>query len=84
MGKSVVITTRLDGETLATVDAIAKRCERTRAWIVAKAIKQYVEEEAAFSAFLKEGEDAIDRGEFFTQDEMEAWFEARYKTADVA
>jgi predicted transcriptional regulator len=81
MSRAAVITTRVDSETLDALDALAMRSERTRAWIVAKAIKRYVEEETAFDAFVQVGLDQLDRGEFYTQEEMEAWFAARYETS---
>lgn len=84
MGKTAVITARLDEETLQSLDALAESQERTRAWLVAKAVKRYVKEETEFRAFLKEGEDAIDRGDYFTQEQMEEWVQARGRTADAA
>ena len=33
------------------------------------------------AAFVQEGVDAADRGELISQDDMEAWFEARYRSA---
>ena len=82
--RSTVVTARLDEETLAKLDQLATRQERTRAWIVTKAVKTYLDEELAFTAFLQEGEDAIDRGDFLTQQEMEAWLSSRYPAADAA
>ncbi|MEP7005914.1 MAG: ribbon-helix-helix protein, CopG family [Sphingomonas bacterium] len=84
MSKTAVITARVDEATLQSLDALAESQERTRAWLVAKAIKRYVEEETAFRAFIQEGEDAIDRGEYYTQEQMEEWFASRYRTADAA
>ena len=84
MSKTAVITARIDEDTLQALDALATDQERTRAWLVAKAIKRYVEEETAFRAFIKEGEDAIDRGEYYTQEQMEEWFASLHRTADAA
>ena len=84
MSKTAVITARVDEATLQSLDALAESQERTRAWLVAKAIKRYVAEETAFRAFIQEGEDAIDRGEYYTQEQMEEWFASRYRTADAA
>ncbi|MES1973070.1 MAG: ribbon-helix-helix protein, CopG family [Pseudomonadota bacterium] len=70
MSKTAVITARLDEETLKSLDALAQSQERTRAWLVAKAIQRYVKEETEFRAFVKEGEDAIDRGDYLTHEEM--------------
>ena len=40
--------------------------------LVGKAIERFVREEHEQFAFLKEGEDAIDRGDYLTHDEMVA------------
>ncbi len=77
MSKTAVVTTRLDAETFSGLAIVAERNDRSRAWIVAEAVKQYVRQENAFLAFLQEGEDAIDRGEVYTRDEMEALFNAK-------
>lgn len=76
MSKTAVITARLDEETLAELDRLADHHERSRAWLVTKAVKRYVKDESEFLAFLKEGEDAIDRGDSLTQEQMEAWVES--------
>ncbi|MBX9816354.1 MAG: hypothetical protein A4S12_04110 [Proteobacteria bacterium SG_bin5] len=76
MSKTSVITARLDADTLAALDALAEKRERSRAWLVAKAIKRFVEEETAFDAFLQQGEDDIARGDFLTHEELVAEIEA--------
>ena len=68
--KTSVVTTRLDADTLAGLDKLAEYHERSRAWLVAKAVKQYVKNESEFFAFLQEGEDAIERGEYLTHEEL--------------
>lgn len=73
MSKTAVITARIDPETLALVDKVAKAQGRSRAWFAANAIRQVAEKEAEFLAFLQDGEDAIDRGDYLTQEQMEAW-----------
>jgi predicted transcriptional regulator len=76
MTKTSVITARIDPATLAALDALGERQDRSRAWLIAQAIKRYVEEETAFLAFLQEGEDAIDRGEFVTHEQLVAEIKA--------
>lgn len=68
--KTSVITARVDPETLAGLDKLAEYHERSRAWLVAKAVKQYVKNESEFFAFLQEGEDAIERGDYLTHEEL--------------
>jgi len=81
MSKTSVVTTRLDADLSDRLDTLAAALERSRAWIVSKAVERYVEEELAFRAFIQEGVDAADRGELISQEEMEAWVEARGRQA---
>ncbi len=83
MTKSTVVTTRLDSAATEALDALAERLDRSRAWIVAKAISAYVKERTEFLDFIQEGEDAIDRGEFHTQEQMEEWVHS-LRRADAA
>ena len=83
MSKSVVVTARVTAETAAALDALAARLDRSRAWIVNKAIADHVRAYTEFLDFLQEGEDSIDRGEFYTQEEMEEWI-ASLKRAKAA
>ncbi|HEU4962189.1 MAG TPA: ribbon-helix-helix domain-containing protein [Sphingomonas sp.] len=79
MSKSAVITARVDPDLSERLDALAGKLERSRAWIVAKAIERYVAEEAAFLDFLQVGIDAADRGDVISQEEMEQWFAERHR-----
>ncbi len=82
MSKTSVITARIDADLSDRLDALAARLDRSRAWIMAKAIERFVDEETAFHAFIQEGVDAADRGEVYSQEEMEAWVEGlRHQTA---
>ena len=84
MKRTSVITTRVDEDTLLGLDRIGAYHERSRAWLIAKAVERYVKQESEFFAFLQEGEDAIDRGNYLTQEELEEWIANRHKTADAA
>jgi predicted transcriptional regulator len=72
MSKTAVITARLDAETLALVDKVAKAQGRSRSWFAAEAIRRIAESEADFLAFVQEGIDAADRGELTPHDEVMA------------
>lgn len=37
--------------------------------------------DADLAAYVQKGVDCIERGEIYSQEEMEAWFEARYHSA---
>jgi len=73
MANTSVVTARLDPETMSALEKLAASRERSKAWIVAKAVRQYVEDEAAFHAFLEAGDAAIDRGDYLTQEQMIEW-----------
>jgi predicted transcriptional regulator len=62
MGKTAIITARLDTDTLALVDKVAKSQGRSRAWFVAKAVQRAAETEADFIAFVQLGLDDIEAG----------------------
>ena len=83
MSKSQVITARIDPETMEMVDRLAKAQGRSRSWLAARAIEKMARAETAFMDFVKEGEDAIARGEYLTQDEMEAWITERVRSRQV-
>jgi predicted transcriptional regulator len=72
MTKRNVITARVDDDILAGLNQLSDYTDRSRAWLVAEAVRRYVEEEGAFFAFVREGEEAIDRGDFITHDQLTA------------
>ncbi len=70
MTKSTVVTTRLDPDATEALDTLAKELDRSRAWIVAKAVERYVAEELEFVAFIKEGEADLDAGRTISHAEL--------------
>ncbi|HEY0412721.1 MAG TPA: CopG family transcriptional regulator [Allosphingosinicella sp.] len=79
MTKQHVITARIDDETLTGLNRMAEYHDRSRAWLVAKAVERYVKEETEFFAFIQEGEDSFNRGDYLTHEELVAELDARYK-----
>lgn len=84
MKQAHVVTARVNEETLAGLDRLGEYYERSRAWLIAKAIERYVKEESEFFAFIREGEEAIERGEVLTQEEMENWARSLRQTDAAA
>jgi predicted transcriptional regulator len=82
MSKTAVITARLDEETLALVDKVAKAQGRSRSWFAAQAIRRVAESEAEFLAFVQVGIDAADRGELIPHDEVFREIRARRAKLD--
>ena len=70
MSRTLVITARVSEELADELDKLAGALERSRAWIVAKAVERYVREEAEFLAFIQEGEDDIAAGRVHSQEEV--------------
>jgi len=63
-------TVRLEEETLSALDTLAEKTERSRNWLVARAIESYVSLNAWQVAKIEEGIAAADRGDFVTDEEM--------------
>ena len=63
-------TVRLEEETLSALDTLAEKTERSRNWLVARAIESYVSLNAWQIAKIEEGMAAADRGDFVTDEEM--------------
>jgi len=76
---TAAFTIRLDDETLAKLDALAADTDRSRNWLATKAIENYVAINAWQIQRIKEGIAEADRGEFATEEELEAVF-AKYRT----
>ena len=68
---------RLDDETLAGITEIAEAMERPRAWLMAQAIKQYVEREKWFTQEVAKGLAAADEGRLIDHSELKAKWEAK-------
>lgn len=68
------VTTRIDEETQSRLDQLAKATDRSRSWLMADAIRRYVEEEGWQVAAIEEGVRQADAGDFATEDEVKAAF----------
>jgi predicted transcriptional regulator len=84
MSKTVVLTTRVPTELSVRIDELAHEMERSRAWVVAKAIERYVEEELEMIEAVREGERDFEEGRTFTQEQVEAMFSVKRDERDAA
>ncbi|WP_376985070.1 CopG family ribbon-helix-helix protein [Bosea sp. R86505] len=75
---TAAFTIRLDDQMMAKLDALAADTDRSRSWLAAKAIENYVELNAWQIARIKDGIAEADRGEFASDEEVEAVF-AKYR-----
>ena len=68
---------RLDDATLDQIDRLAEAMDRPRAWLMAYAIKQYVEREQRIIREVDNGIQAADEGRLLDHDDVKARWEAR-------
>ncbi|MES2044176.1 MAG: ribbon-helix-helix protein, CopG family [Pseudomonadota bacterium] len=84
MSKTAVVTARIDAELAERLDQLAQDLDRSRGSLAARAIAQFVEEEAALVAAIREAEADIAAGNVHTQDEVEAMFGVDRSRRDAA
>ena len=68
---------RLDEETLDRIGRMAEAMDRPRAWLMAHAIKQFVEREEWFIKQVKEGVAAADAGDLIDHTDVRSKWEAK-------
>lgn len=71
---------RLDDETLERVGKMADAMDRPRAWLMAYAIKQFVEREDWFIHEVEKGVAAADQGKLVDHVELKAKWETKRAT----
>ncbi|HEY7300375.1 MAG TPA: ribbon-helix-helix protein, CopG family [Xanthobacteraceae bacterium] len=67
---AAAFTVRLDETTLAKLDRLAERTERSRSWLVTQAVQDYVALNAWQLEKIEAGMAAADRGDFASADEV--------------
>jgi predicted transcriptional regulator len=84
MSKTAIVTARIDAGLAERLDQLAQDLDRSRGSLAARAIAQFVEEEAALVAAIREAEDDVAAGHVHTQDEVEAMFGVDRSRRDAA
>jgi predicted transcriptional regulator len=67
---SGAFTVRLDDDTLAALDRLAEQMDRSRSWLVSRAVEDFVALNEWQIAKIKEGIAAADRGDFASDEEV--------------
>ncbi|MGI9303733.1 MAG: CopG family ribbon-helix-helix protein [Gammaproteobacteria bacterium] len=72
------LSLRLDEETIEKLDLLAKATERSRGWLMARAVSQYVEHEAWQVEAVKQALGKLEdgRARFATHETVETWVES--------
>jgi predicted transcriptional regulator len=64
------LTVHLDANTLGALDRLVEKTDRSREWLVAKAVEDYVALNAWHISKIEEGIAAADRGDFASDEEL--------------
>ncbi len=67
---SAAFTVRLEESTLGALDRLAEKTERSRNWLIARAIDDYVALNAWQIGKIEAGSAAADRGDFAGEDDV--------------
>lgn len=68
---------RLDDETLERVGRMAEAMDRPRAWLMAHAIRKFIEQEEWFIRAVEPGIEAADKGQLEEHADVKAKWEAK-------
>ena len=66
----------LDQQTRERLDRVAKAYERNRSWIIARAIREYLDREEAFARAVEAGIESAGRGELIAHEDVMAEMDA--------
>ena len=78
MSQSEVVTVRLDPELKAKLDALAASTKRSKSWLAAEAIAQYVEQQAWQIQRIEQAISLADspNAQWVEWDEVDAWLDS--------
>jgi predicted transcriptional regulator len=79
--EKVNVTCRLDRDAVAFLDALGANLDRDRSYLIKQAVAQYIELHAWQIEEVERGIEEADRGEFASDEEVEAMF-ARWTRED--
>lgn len=72
---SQTVSVRLDDDTLTQLDMMAQAADRSRAWLMSQAVKQFVEHEAWQIEAIKKSLEKLESGkaQFAGHEEVASW-----------
>jgi predicted transcriptional regulator len=71
-----VVSVRLGNTVLQQLDELAGEMDRSRSYLIAEAVREFVEREYARLLHVREGEADIDAGRSLSGEEMRAWVDS--------
>ncbi len=84
MSRTQVVTARIGQELAEQLDRLALEYDRTRGWVIARALERYLPEELDLLDSLAEAEADIAAGRVYTQEQMEEMFAVSRDQRDAA
>ncbi len=76
------LTLRVDLNTRARLDRLAKATDRSRAFLAADAIERYLDQNEWQTQAIEAGAAAADEGELISHDEVETWLQSWGKASE--
>lgn len=76
MAASAVVTVRIDPAVRRKLERLAKETRRSKSFLAAAAITQYIESEAAFLAAVEAGVKAANAGDLVEHEDVAAWVDS--------
>jgi predicted transcriptional regulator len=70
-----VVNARIERDILTQLDEIAAEMQRTRSFLIAQAVREFVEREYASLCAVREGESEMDAGRGVSHEEALKWVE---------
>ena len=84
MAKPIVITARIDEQLSADLDRLAAMRDRSRAWLIEKAVADYTREQLEFDGSIAAAEAEFERGEYLTHEEFMAELKSEFAKRQAA
>jgi predicted transcriptional regulator len=69
-----VVSVRLNSDVVGQLDELASEMQRSRSFLIAQAVREFVEREYASLVAVREGEADIEAGRSIEGDDVRAWF----------
>ncbi|APG17137.1 ribbon-helix-helix protein, CopG family [Kosakonia radicincitans] len=76
MSGTKVLTAHVPIELADKVDLLAESSERSRGWIIKRALAEYIERAELRQAMIQQGLDAVERGETVSHAEAATWLKS--------
>ena len=71
--RSVMLSFRVSGEKATVLERLAKSTDRSKSWLLERALDDYLESQAWQVAAIEEGRADIDAGRVISHEDMRKW-----------